>query len=342
MFKKLFLVVLCAFFSFFAFGCSSITLQTVQGKNGNISCSLTFDGSDLSESERQVTYDFAHEYCEQLVNAYKNNMIGLFSNIYDFDELGLLDDESKLTHIILYNNNYNLLAGDIEFSLTKEEFVSGEIHTLTISEGYVSIYSYMMFFCPDAYYYDSSSNTVKFDSATYSMLIDVPILTSDYEVEEGAFMTTYLQTCVPFSYNGNEPMLLEDYTTAKKTYTAGTTLVIAICEELEVNESDADFIFNFVSPFSRLHSNSTVQTEDSTYIHTWALSSDINAEIVLWRNYSNYTPWYMISLGAGLLVVIVGFSVIFIIRKIKHKNGMEDLKKIDDFMNEKQKEEKNE
>lgn len=330
--KKLFLGVLCAFFAFSLFGCSSITLQTVQGANGNISSSLTIDGSDLTTNGRQVTYDFIKEYSEQLVSSYKDNMIDLFSNIYNFEELGFLDEESKLTYIILYNSNYNLLAGDIDFSLTKEQFVSGDNHILTVSGGYVSIYAYMMFFCPDAFFYDNVSNSVKFDSATYSMLIDVPIFASDYEVEESAFMKTYLQTCVPFSYNGAEPVFLEDYTTSThNTYPAGTSLAFAICEELGVLDSDADFIFNFVTPFSRMHSNSTVLMEDSGYHHTWTLGSDINAEITLWRNYTNYTPWYALSLGAGLLVVTGGFLTIFIIRKTKQKKEAKRLKQIDEL-----------
>jgi len=334
MLKKIFLGVLCAFFTFSLFGCSSITLQTVQGVNGNISSSLTFDGSDLTTNGRQVTYDFVYEYCEQLVSSYKNNMIELFSNIYDFEELSINNYNDKLTHIILYNNNFNLLAGNIDFSLTKEQFVSGVNHTITISAGYVSIYAYMMFFCPDAFYYDSNSNSVKFDSTAYSMLIDVPILASDYNVEESNFMKTHLQTCVPFSYNGSEPVLLYDYTTANhNTYTAGTRLVTAICDELGAEESEADFVFDFVTPFSRLHSDSTSVIEDSGYHHTWTLGSDINAEIVLWRNYTNYTPWYALSLGAGIIVVSSGFLVIFTLKKIKQKKEIERLKKIDNLTN---------
>lgn len=333
MFKKMFLFVLCAFFSFSIFGCSSITLQTVQGKNGNISSSLTIDATELSTQEKQITYDFVREYCEQLVSAYKTNMIELFSNIYDFETLGLINEDDKLTHIILYNNNYNLLAGDVDFSVPKEDFVSG--NSLTVSIGFVSIYSYMMFFCPNAYYYDNVSNTVKFDSTTYSMLIDVPVISNDYNIEESAFMTTHIQTCVPFSYNGSEPVLLQDYTTATKTYQAGTTLVSAICEELEVSEDEARFVFNFVTPFSRLHSNSNLLVENSGYHHIWALGSDINAEVTLWRNYSNYTLWYIISLSAGILVLAVGFLVIAIIKNTKKKNGMDNLKKIDEFINNK-------
>ncbi|NCB48177.1 MAG: hypothetical protein EOM55_00900 [Clostridia bacterium] len=336
MLKKVFLGVLCAFFTFSLFGCSSITLQTVQGVNGNISSSLTIDGTDLNSNERSVIYDFTREYCEQLVTSYKNNMISLFSNLYNFEELGFSDEDSKLTHIILYNSNYNLLAGDIEFSLTKEQFISTAGPIFTVSAGYVSIYAYMMFFCPNAFFYDNISNSVKFDSSTYSMLIDVPIFASDYEVEESAFMTTYLQTCMPFSYNGSEPVLLEEYTTANhNTYTAGTTLITAICEELSLNEAEADFIFNFVTPFSRLHSNSTVLVENSGYHHTWTLGSDINAEITLWRNYTNYTPWYALSLLAGFLVVTFGFLTIYLLRKMRHKKEKEELKNIIDLKDKK-------
>lgn len=335
MLKKLFLVALCAFFTLSVFSCSSITMQTIQGKNGNISCSLTIDGSDLTTNQKQVTYDFIQEYSSQLVSAYRDKMIELFSNVYDFEELNITSDEGKFSHIILYNENYKMLAGDIEFSLTREQFTNGNNNILTISEGYFSIYAYMMFFSPDAYFYDSDSNSVKFNSETYKMLIDVPILPSDYEIEESALMTTYLQTCVPFYYNGSEPLLLKDYTTTTQTHTAGTTLVTAICNELGVDENEANFIFSFATPFSRLHSNSTSVVENSGYIHTWVLGNDINAEILLWRNYSNYTPWYVISLSAGIAVVTIGFLVTFILKKCKKIKKIENGKKVDDEINKK-------
>ncbi len=335
MFKKLCLVLLCGLLSFSIFGCSNITLQTVQGKNGNIVSSLTFDASDLSTSEKQTVYNFTREYCDQLIDAYKDNIITLFSNIYDFEELGINDDNAKMSHIILEHQNFNLLAGDIEFSKTYAEFTTADDATLTVSIGFVSVYAYMMFFCPNAFAYNELSNTVKFDGAKYAMLIDVPVTPSDYQKDENLFMTTHLQTCVPFSYNGEEPALLQSYTTSTKTHPVGTTLVDAICEELGENAENAKFLFDFVTPFSRLHSNATQYQDGANYHHIFDLGSNINAEVIIWRTYSNYAPWYVVALCLGLLLVGATFLVLFINKKVKTKKSLETLNKIDVFMTKK-------
>jgi hypothetical protein len=331
--KRVSIFFMCALFAFSLFGCSNITLQTVQGSNGNIACSLSVDATEFDYQERQVTYEFVQEYATELFSAYKTNVVTLFSNIYDYQTLGLSTDEEKLTYIFLYNSNYDLLAGSIEVTPTETQFKNatgtGLYDTLTVSAGFVSVYAYMMFFCPKAFYFDADSNAIKFDSATYSMLIDVPITPSDYQKEESVFMTTYLQTCVPFSYNGEEPKLLENYL----TYSAGTTLVTAICDKLGLSEDEANYVYQFVTPFSRVHSNGTESTTDDGYVHTWTLGADINAEVIVWRNYSNSTLWYVLSLGAGLVVVGVGFLVIMLLKKRKNKNAVEALKKIDEFEN---------
>ncbi len=313
MLKKISTLVICTTFALSLFGCSPIILQTTQGKDGNVSSALTFNATTLSSPQKEIIYDFTEEYSTQLIDAYKANLISLFSHLYDFESLNIFAETDKLNHIFLHNDNFKLLAGKIDFSLSRQQFLSNEESSLTLSIGFTSVYAYMMFFCPIAFSFDTTSHSIKFNSDTYQMLIDVPIIPTDFELSENAFMTTYLQTCLPFSYNGAEPTLLEDY----KTFPAGTTLISAIQTELEESGEDAQFIFQFFTPFARLHSNGTTQSVQNGVVHSWSLGSDILGEVLLWRNYSNHTLWYVIAIGAGVFTLTIGFLIIHFTKKAK-------------------------
>lgn len=316
MLKKFFTFAICALFTLSFFGCSPIILQTTQGKNGNVKTSLTLHSSNLSSHQKEVVYLFTEAYSTQLFTAYQTKLISLFSELYDFESLELSTETEKLNHIFLNNNNFKLLAGNVDFSLTSQQFLSSENSSLTISIGFVSVYAYMMFFCPDAFSFDEVSHSVKFHSTTYQMLIDAPIIPTNFEISDTAFITTYLQTCIPFSYNGAEPALLENY----GIYPAGTSLASAIQQELEESGEDAQFIFQFFTPFSRLHSSGTTQSVQNGIVHTWSLGNNILGEVLLWRNYSNHTLWYIIALCAGILTVSIGFLTTHFIQKQKSSN----------------------
>ncbi len=322
--KEIALIFLFVFVGIFAFGCSQVTLSTTIKGDGDIIYTVKIDLSDVSNSAG--IKKFIQEYYNQLENAYKQNLIDKFSNVYSSQGFNFseMSQEDKYTFVV--NKNKKFYIDDIT-SLTST--ISSSV--VVVQKYFSSAYAYLMFFNPDAFYYDVDSASVKI-SKEYSSLIDVPI-NSTMQNEEQMFFTKYLQKCKPFSYNNQEPVLLaEIFIDGSGNYTAGQSVVEVISDIAGITEQQAKLYFNFSTPYRRVHSDGEITLSASGYNHFWELST-VNDEISIWRTFANPAPWYIIALGATLVGFTIALITLITIKNKNKKVGLETLAKIEQLTN---------
>ena len=185
-----------------------------------------------------------------------------------------------------------------------------------------------MYFYPSAFVYEVETNSVVI-SSDYRSMIDVP-MGGEFKEDESLFITKYIQSCIPFYYNGNEPAFFEN---TANGIMAGTTLVSVLADRTGLTEEQANLMFNFTTPYKRVHSDGTVTLTSNGYTHSWKLNN-LNDKITLWRSYANYVPWYVLAGVIGILTFVIGAIVVAIVKNIKKKQGMKALKKINNLMND--------
>ena len=327
--KKLFLSIFIILISFFMLACSPIKLTTTQHSSGQVTMTIEVDVSSLNVHDRGTAYYIASHYFAPLNNAYISNLIEIFSNIYDFKTLNIQTEEGKYAYII--QNHSQFLAG-AEISPSAESF-SIDFTTIKIDFSFMSIYAYLMYFYPDAFIYNESTNSIAINSEEYASLIDIPISSISVEEVEHLFTIDNIQKCSPFSYNGKEPYLLESVVIEGTRYEKGTKVVEVICQEFNLNSEEAEYLYTFITPYSRVHSDGTISSNNEGKVHTWNLGNNINGVISLWRTTANYVSYYVLGAVIGIIVLGVGSLLIFINYKKKKKDNMDLLKKVDELMN---------
>lgn len=323
--KKIALVFLFVFVGIFAVGCSQVTLSTTIRSDGAITCLLKMDIKDVNN--QSGVRNLIQGYYNQLENAYKDNLIDLYSNVYssqsfNFDEMS---KEDKYSFVV--NKNSKFYIDDITNLSSTITSANGII---VVQKYFSSIYAYLMYFNPQAFCYDVETESVKL-TKEYSSLVDVPI-NSTMQTEENLFFTKYLQKCKPFSYNNNEPELLADLVISGTTYHKGDTLVEVLCDLTGATEEQTKLYFNFSTPYRRLHSDGTITMSSYSYTHSWELTS-VNDEVSVWRNYAKPGFWYIIGLLATILGFVVALAVIILTKNKKKKIGLEALVKITQLTN---------
>lgn len=340
--KKLKKLLLCMFMfliSFTMFGCASINLDVIYAqKQDNYGNQYNVVTANMNIKLETTTYwasihSLTKEYFNQLNNAYINNIVSLYSNVYDFDALDTSEDKSmydeiqeKYNYILSKNLNKYLIIYENEED--KEEFKANyETKTINIKKEFISIYGYIMYFYPSAFEYNIDKNAVVI-SDSYKSLIDIPI-GGGFEQEENLFTIRSIQYCTPFYYNGQEPTFLENDVLVGVT--AGQKLTDVLSDRTNMSEEDiTSLIFNFSTPYKRVHSDGTVSQTENGYTHTWTLGN-IGSTVSVWRTYANSPAWYVIAGGIGILMVVIGFIVVKIVNDNKKKKGMKALKQIDQF-----------
>ena len=329
--KKLLLSIFIVLISFSLLACSPIKLTTTQHSSGQVTMTLEVDVSSLNvlDRSRRKAYDIASHYFTQLNNAYISNLIEIFSNMYDFNELNIQTEEGKYAYII--QNHSQFLAGT-EITPSAESFTQ-DFTTIKIDFSFMSIYAYLMYFYPNAFVYNESTNSIAINSEEYASLIDIPVASLSVEEVEHLFTIDNIQKCSPFSYNGKEPCLLESVVIDGTRYDAGTSIVQVICQELNLNREEAEYLYTFITPYSRVHSDGTITNNNEGKVHTWNLGNNINGVITLWRTTANYVAYYILGAIVGIAVLGIGSFVIFLIQKKKKKDDMNLLKKVDELMN---------
>ena len=335
--KKILLSIFCMLIPFFMLACSPITLTTRQYNNGLVQMNLEFSVENLDISDRTKIIQIANGYIDGLNSAYLDNFYSLFSQQYS-SELNVfldLNEEQKLAYILQNFSNFSVVPNNLSDTgeAIIDRFVMIEGNTMRISFTFMSIYAYILYFNPSAYVYDSETNMVVIDSENYGSLIDVPVSSVSIEEERKLFTIDAIQTCSPFSYDGGEAVLLEDLTVKKGgSYEKGEKLVNVIVSELSLDEGEAEFVFEFITSYSRLHSDGDIVDTDDGLVHTWNLGSDIMGEIKLWRTSANQVTYYVLGILLGLFIIGIGVIVIVIQNKKKKKEGIELLKKVDDLV----------
>ena len=307
---------MCVAFCFFSFACSPVTMSTTQYSSGEILVEIEFDISTLSGTQKNKAFKLAEEYHKQVTNAYKENLVGLFDNIYKDNEnwAKLTSTEDKFTII---KSAYPRFIACYKDAKVHSEYDGGAVLTdsvltesatiLKVEIAFTTIYAYLAYFCPSAYQFDEESKNIVIDSEIYSTLIDTPVMVLDSKTEDTFFAKQIIETCSPFYYNKEQPKLLENY----KTYVAGASIVEVAKTELGLTDEEASFVFSFTTPYSRVHSNGTIESVENGTKHTWTFDN-IDGQATIYRNYANQIVYYLIAIGVGVAVMLVAVVLSFI------------------------------
>lgn len=335
--------VLCLLCTLSLCACSPITLTTYEYASGEVSSQMTINLTDLKTAGNnssygtkvEVVYEIVERYSAQLTSAYKDKLIELFSNKYDFD--GMTDNE-KIAYIL--DKNPSL---DVEINILPNRYDNGQnsimfsysaVDKICVESCFQSIKGYILFFYPDAYIWDNESKNIMLDTSVYSSLLDIPITASSVEEKEDLLFKTYIQTSTPFSYNGDEAKLLKNTTIKGVMYPQGTTISAVACFALGLDSSDAEYVFNFATPYRRVSSNGSISYADGYYVHTWNFGNDAKSNVTLTRRIANYTSWYAFGAISGVLVVVVGLIVVKIGKKTKKNKVRKEFMSIAEFVND--------
>ncbi len=326
-FKYILTSILLAFVCLFASGCGTTTLKTEINPNGEVRCTLTVSLDGLEGTQRKNLYELFDKYGKSLNKAYKTNLATLYGNIYNYAELNLDDIEKQQKYVKLQNPKF---LTDDNFTIEPKEKTwdndFSSYDSFSIQMSYASIYAYVMFFCPKALEYDANQNDIVINKQVYTSLVDTPINVLNYEKQNSTFWTAYIETCAPFYYNQKEPYLVDDIAFSNgESYSSGTKLVDVACDLLGVSKEQANLMFNFSTPYRRLHTDGT-QKEDGTY--EWQLGSNISGNIKMWRFIANQTMWYLFALLAGIVVLCVGGIICAVVKYTRTQKGMNALKNI--------------
>ncbi|MBQ3214253.1 MAG: hypothetical protein IJB10_04540 [Clostridia bacterium] len=345
--KKLFLCVFMFLISFTMFGCASVNLDVIYAqKQDNYGNQFNVVTANMNIKLETSTYwkeihGLTKEYFNQLNNAYVNNIVSLYSNVYDFNALDTTEDKSmydetreKYDYILSKTLNRFLVIYEKEED--KEEFkADSKTNTINIKKEFISIYGYIMYCYPSAFEYNPDKNAVVI-SDSYKSLIDIPI-GGGFKQEENLFTVRSIQYCTPFYYNGQEPTFLEDNTFVGVT--KGQKLMDALTAKTGKTEDDLQKLgFSFSTPYKRVHSDGEVNQTQNGYTHTWTLGN-IGSTVSVWRTYANSPAWYIIAGVTGILIVVIGFVVVSIVNNNKKRKGMKALKQLDQLARQQEQEE---
>ena len=328
-FKKILLSIFCVLMPFFMFACSPVTLTTRQFNNGIVQMSLEFNVEGLEESDKTKLIQITNGYVDGLNSAYLDNFYNLFSKQYDSLLNGFLElsEEDKLSFILQNFSNFSVVPSNL----------SETQGAIRVGFTFMSIYAYILYFNPSAYMYDEETNAVVINSENYGSLIDIPISSVSVEEERKLFTIDVIQTCSPFSYDGGEAVLLEDLHLSNGSgHLSGEKLVDVVVSELNLSETEAEFVYNFITPYSRVHSDGEITDTADGIMHTWNLNGNIMGEIKLWRTSANQVSWYVLGILVGLIIIGVGVIIIVFQNRKKKKDGLELLKKVDDLVNDRE------
>ena len=305
---------MCVAFCFFSFACSPVTMSTTQYSSGEILVEIEFDISTLSGAQKIDASKLAYAYHEQLTKAYKENLVGLFDKFYGDNTQWTAKNESEKWEYI--KGAYPRFIACYKDAKDHSEydggavFTNGQIEsstTISVEIAFTTIYAYLAYFCPNAYQFDEESKNIVIDSENYSTLIDTPVMVLDSKTEDTFFAKQIIETCSPFYYNKEQPKLLENY----KTYVAGTSIVEVAKTELGLTDEEASFVFSFTTPYSRVHSNGTIESVENGTKHTWTFDN-IDGQATIYRNYANQVVYYLIAIGVGVAVMLVAVVLSFI------------------------------
>jgi len=339
--KKLKKILLCFIFLFCAcalFGCG-VNLSVVQKSSGAIFVEMQVDLQDMP-SNRQTVNAIVTEYFKQLNNAYEDNLVRLYSNVYDFSSIDEDTTKSSDTKFrekfdYIYTRNLGKYLISKSDNLSDECSHNKDCTLITIQKQFGSIYGFVMYFYPKAFVYDAKLNNVVI-SSEYKSLVDIP-MGGQLTEENTAFIKKYIQTFKPFYYNGEEAKFLEDSITAGGI-TAGQKLSTVLSEKTGFSEDSIKKVFSFTTPYKRVHSNGSCTHTEDGYTHTWTLNKTGDS-CEVWRTFANQPMWYVLAGLLGIAIFALGALVIFVINARKKAIGMKALKKIND-LNQKQNEDK--
>ncbi len=161
-------------------------------------------------------------------------------------------------------------------------------------------------------------------------LIDVPFGGS-ITTDENFLITSYLQTVVnPFNLWWNETISYKGVETDFKDALTDIFENNKSGDEKSYEIGDINLIFNFISPYKRLHSNAdSITKSNGKYVHSWNIDPNkIDEEVVFFRTSANTGVWYLIALGLAIIFVLLG-TVLYLFIKILKK----DRKKLNERKN---------
>lgn len=305
-------------------GCSAeynITLKA----SGLIETNISIDLSLLTDStKRGKVTNALKEYFNQLDKAFEENTVALYSNIYNLDDPKLENNEQK-TAYILARNGFIVNDSEVEEQPDNKKINFKKSFYSINGSLSRSLTAYYLYFYPSALKYDETSKDIVLSASYENVMDDIP-LSSNLQLQEGAFIAKYVQTANPLYYNGEEPKYLYDFSGV----TRGTPLKKHLQDITGVSEETLNLVFNFTTPYKRVHSNA--DSINGGYTHTWKLGS-VDSQIIFYRNMARPLFWYVIAGGVGIIIIAVGLITGYVIRNKKKRVGLDALKKINELAN---------
>lgn len=328
-FKKWLLCIFAFLISLTMFGCAKVNFETRLTSSGAITTKVNIQLDGFSTSQKAHVFKILSAYIDQLDEAYVENLVDLYSNVYDFAALDTTEGKTEFDTI---EEKYVYIISQMpsKFLIQDTDDISqGEQNTLIkINKNFASIYAYVLYSYPSAFEYNPEKKAVVITDS-YQSMVDVPF-GGTFEEDESLFVTKYIQSCHPLYYDGKAPAFLKDakITGLVEEIKKGDTLTEVLAREIGITEEEVDMVFNFSTPYRRMHSNGEISQTENGYTHTWKLNG-VDSKITFWRTYANSPAWYITAAGAGILVLIVGFIVVAVIKIRKKRQGMKALKQID-------------
>ncbi len=324
----LFVVISCVLLG----GCSA-EYNLILKDNGLIETNFTIDLTGIEDVKSEKIASALSVYFRQLDVAFEQSTVDLYSKIYNYEELNLTTNEQKVAYILGRNgyivNNSEIIKNGKKINFQKSFYSLNK----SLSR---SLTAYYLYFYPSALKYDETTNDIVL-SASYNNLMDDIPLSSKLEKEEGTFLAKYIQVANPLYYNGEEPKFLYDYPVV--AVSKGATLkeyILKVLDPEGINrenlENELNIIFNFTTPYDRVHSNGNIAQNGNSYTHSWVLGG-VDSTITFYRNMARPIWWYVIGIAVGFLIIIIGLIIATIIKNHKKKVGMDALKKIDELAN---------
>ena len=101
-----------------ACGCGAVTLVTELSSAGQVRCTLSVSLSGLNNPQRRNLYELLVKYGGSLNDAYKENLVALYGNIYDYAEKNLDTLDKQFQYVKTQDTRF-LTSDDLKLSQRK-------------------------------------------------------------------------------------------------------------------------------------------------------------------------------------------------------------------------------
>lgn len=243
-------------------------------------------------------YEYNSRKAEYLTNPKLRKYYGIFSTAYNEDiyrtETGFFAYRQFPTvYDFLLYNDYDIFYIGCPLCEEKIAETESEAKLLNVCPN-----------CNESINYLDGDIKIEYDYYPYSRIVDFPF-SGEVTTEEKNFYTEYSQE------------ILTTYKDLLSITNKNNDPLVGKFEYMFSNGSasysldDVKLKFQFITPYSRVHSNGTVKRSGGYFVHTWDIG-DIGGSVILYRDSANISAWYIVALtvSIGITLVLLLFGVV--------------------------------